>query len=340
MTDISQILIHLQNSGFHQVAFDGNFIHMEDPSCIIRSFETFTEYAWIGITAIAGLLLFGWAISMIRGAKNDILVNLRNLTLIFGILAAVRPIVNLIYGDDLFGRGCNTISVSISEVQKILATRDFKFQSNLTVYENEPMPLAMMGDFEQYPFGGQCTPSRPSGVFANANFTTNQYANVDAVFNKAMNTIFRSEGGYVNDPFDSGGETKYGISKNNNPDIDVAKITRADAERIAYDRYYTKYGINRLPDTIRGEVFQVGWHCGPSVAIKQLQGILGVSKTGRIDDATITAAYQQSGNIRDQYINTYRDYMISITKRKPTQQRFLRGWMNRVELVRENGCHS
>ncbi len=107
---------------------DGQFIYIEDPSCILRSFETFIEYAWIVIVCITGLLLFGWAISMIRGAKNNIFINLRNLTLIFGILGAVVPIVNTIWGDDLFAHGCRRVSVPIAEINKILDARNDKLK--------------------------------------------------------------------------------------------------------------------------------------------------------------------------------------------------------------------
>jgi hypothetical protein len=103
---------------------------MEDPSCILRSFETFLDYAWIAVTFIAGLLLFGWAIAYIRGSKVDgLFTNLRNLTLIFGILAAVKPAVGLIWGGDIFARGCKVIQVSASEVQKILDARNAKLKT-------------------------------------------------------------------------------------------------------------------------------------------------------------------------------------------------------------------
>lgn len=125
--NIDTILRLLKNSGFHVLGVDSAFIRLEDPSCILRSFETFLDYAWIAITAITFLLLFGWAISYIRGSKIDSLfLNLRNLTLIFGILAAVRPIVSLIWGGDVFARGCKTINVSVVEVQKILDARNQK----------------------------------------------------------------------------------------------------------------------------------------------------------------------------------------------------------------------
>lgn len=119
----------LENSGFHNLRADSEFVYMEDPSCILRSFETFLEYAWIAITVLTGVLLVGWAISMIRGAKYDnIFVNLRNLILIFGGLSLVKPVINLIYGQNLFARGCETISVSIDEVQKLLDARNAKLK--------------------------------------------------------------------------------------------------------------------------------------------------------------------------------------------------------------------
>lgn len=114
----------LQNSGFHNVTQDSAFVYMEDPSCILRSFETFADYAWIVIVCMTALLLIGWGISMVRGAKNDIFTNMRNLILIFGILGATKPIINVIYGDDLFARGCDTISIPIDQVNEMLAARN------------------------------------------------------------------------------------------------------------------------------------------------------------------------------------------------------------------------
>jgi hypothetical protein len=120
----------LKNAGFTAVNSDGVHIYMEDPSCILRSFETFLDYAWVAVTFIAGLLLFGWAIAYIRGSKIDgLLTNLRNLTLIFGILAAVKPAIGLIWGGDVFARGCKVIQVSVGDVQKILDARNSKLKT-------------------------------------------------------------------------------------------------------------------------------------------------------------------------------------------------------------------
>ena len=373
--NIETIFRLLKNAGFTVLGTDGVFIHLEDPSCILRSFETFINYAWIFVAFITGILLFGWAIAYIRGSKIDSLfTNFRNLILIFGTLTAVKPAVNMIWGDDVFARGCKTINVSIAEVRKILDTQNLKLArhnaddiyEDFDIYDSGSIDASQTPDtipYSQAPvyssgnpqnvfvsltpgeyngkvWGGQCTPSKQSSVFANQSFTTGQFSSSDPVFDKSMNTIFRAEGGYVNDPFDSGGETKYGVSKNNNPDIDVKNITRADAENIAYERYYKKYGIDRLPDGIRGEVFQVGWACGPKVAVKQLQAALNVPKTGIVDNATIDAAQNYSSDLRGEYLNIHRDYLIGITEYNPSQKKFLNGWMNRVELIKDNGCNS
>lgn len=133
--NVDTILKLLQNSGFHGLRADAEFIYMEDPSCILRSFETFAEYAWFCIMVLTGVLLCGWAISMLRGAKNDIFTNLRNLIIILGVLTLTRPILNLIYGDDLFARGCKTIAVSIEDTNKLLDARNAKLGTDTEQHE-------------------------------------------------------------------------------------------------------------------------------------------------------------------------------------------------------------
>ena len=122
------ILRLLQNAGFYEVRADSNFVYMEDPSCILRGFETFIEYMWIIITIITGILLFGMAVSIIRGAKySSAFTNLRNLLLIFGALSAVYPIMNVLYNGDLFATGCKTFSIPIAEINKMLDLKNEKF---------------------------------------------------------------------------------------------------------------------------------------------------------------------------------------------------------------------
>lgn len=165
--NIDTILRLLENSGFHGLSADSEFIYMEDPSCILRSFETFAEYAWVAALALTGFMLGGWAFSMIRGAKTDnIFMNMRNLILIFAGLSVAKPVIDLIYGEDLFARGCETIKVSVDEMNKLLAMRQDTLDGNGGLYENLRIYDSNVSDvplheipFSEMPVYGAGTPS-------------------------------------------------------------------------------------------------------------------------------------------------------------------------------------
>lgn len=110
----------LEQAGFHEVEVVGDLVAMEDPSCVIRGFETFISYAWVIVTALAGILLFGWALSMIRGAKNDIFSNMKYLVLIFGILSVSGFIMETIYGGKFLSSWCKKIEIKVDDIAKLV----------------------------------------------------------------------------------------------------------------------------------------------------------------------------------------------------------------------------
>lgn len=173
------ILQHLANTGFNGLGTDGSFIYMEDPLCILRSFETFLNYAWIFITVITGILLFGWAISMIRGEKNvpgNFMMNLRNLTLIFGTLSLVKPAINTIFGNDLFSKGCKTISVSVAEINQILETRNLEFSMGDDANTDANKWIGLATKLANASVAGAASQSSKSVVYTNPDGT--KYAKI------------------------------------------------------------------------------------------------------------------------------------------------------------------
>ncbi len=136
--DIETIKRLLTNSGFHVIGTDPSqtLLLVEDPSCIMRSFQTFLEYAWVFITLITAILLFGWAISKIRGANTDIAINIRNLLIMFGVLSASGPILNVIYGGNLMARTCNIVQIPLADIQEILDTRNSQLSPNDRLFED------------------------------------------------------------------------------------------------------------------------------------------------------------------------------------------------------------
>ena len=133
----------LVNSGITVRGADSSYVYIEDPSCILRGFETFVGYAWTIITIVTGVLIFGWGVSRIRGAANDFFTNMRNLIIMFAALSMVGPIINVIWGGDLFARGCNTISVPMDKLNELLEARNKKLKNasgdlyeNLEIYDS------------------------------------------------------------------------------------------------------------------------------------------------------------------------------------------------------------
>lgn len=188
--------------------------------------------------------------------------------------------------------------------------------------------------------GGPCTPSAKSQWFPNKILTSGKYESIDPAFEKAMVQFFRMEGECGNHPADRGGYTCYGFAQNSNPDIDVRTLTRPAAEDRTYSRIYKAYGIDKLPDSVRGDVLR-GWFGSGYYGVQQMQKVLGLplTKTGRVDDAMVTAAMNYNGDLHQKYWDQMQQYYINITERNPSQKVFLKGWMNGVKLMRENGCH-
>ncbi|MBD5391556.1 hypothetical protein HDR66_01995 [bacterium] len=138
----------MKNAGFRVLNYDTQFVYIEDPTCILRSFATFAEYAWLAITCATLLLLFGWTISMIRGSRVDIFSNMKNLILIFGVVSAAGPIINIIYGDNLFARGCQTVSVPIADIRQAMDEHNKKLS---------PRGNDLYEDIDIYDSGAQST---------------------------------------------------------------------------------------------------------------------------------------------------------------------------------------
>lgn len=138
--DETTIVNLLTNSGLKVFGVDSNFIYFEDPSCIFPAFDTFLEYAWIAILIFVAIMLFGWGMLYIKnGVKIDTLFNnAKTVILILCVLGVVKPVVNLIYGDNLFARQCEIKQVSRAAVNELLEMRNKKLgksDENL-LYEN------------------------------------------------------------------------------------------------------------------------------------------------------------------------------------------------------------
>ena len=98
--------------------------------------------------------------------------------------------------------------------------------------------------------------------------------------------------------------------------------------------YYKKYELDKLPDAISGDVFMAMWGMGRANSIGLLQRILGVPQTNLVDETTINAAKNYTGNLRTEFLDA-REQMF-----RAGQKEFRQGWLNALDLYRSNGCHT
>lgn len=165
----------------------------------------------------------------------------------------------------------------------------------------------------------------------------------ELAFSVAFRDLIDIEGGYVYDRQDPGGETRYGISKRQYPDVDIRALTLAKAARIYKLDYWDRLSLDRLPSKVAAEVFEVAVNAGHSIGVKCLQralnffgsglkvdGKLGprtISKINRIDELLLLTAQNC-----EQY-NHFKRVQEGRHRRGLEPHRYSAGWMKRVSII-------
>ncbi len=150
------------------------------------------------------------------------------------------------------------------------------------------------------------------------------------------NWILQAEGGYVNDPIDPGGETKYGISRKVYPTVDIKNLTLDKAKEIYRRDYWAACRCDYLPQRVALAVFDGAVNMGAKTSIKILQVCLGVTPDGVIGPVTLSALENQSEHrvLRNILAQRAVNYMKVILN-NPTLWKFSLGWMRRMFSLAE-----
>ena len=151
------------------------------------------------------------------------------------------------------------------------------------------------------------------------------------IFEKHINDLLEFEGGYVDDPIDRGGATKYGISQKAYPRLDIKNLTRQQAKDIYYKDYWYKASCQFLPDYLKFIHFDTAVNSGVRTANRMLQKCIGtVTVDGIIGSKTLAMV---SSVTLAQYIAERSLFYAKIVKRNPSQIRFIVGWNNRLKKL-------
>jgi lysozyme family protein len=151
------------------------------------------------------------------------------------------------------------------------------------------------------------------------------------LFNKCIQVILEHEGGYVDDPDDLGGETKYGIAKRFFPNEDIKNLTVERAKEIYWEKYWQPMKLDSIDDEASAlELFDMGVNAGIRNATKMAQNIVNAIPDGDLGPKTIIAINSYGNNFVTEYKESRRMYYVDITINRPANIKFLKGWLKRV----------
>lgn len=177
--------------------------------------------------------------------------------------------------------------------------------------------------------------------------------------NTIIDKVLDTEGGYVNDPLDSGGETNWGITvkvaRENGYLGDMEDMPKAVAHSIYYKQYVIVPGFDKImaiSEQIAEELIDTGVNMGVSVAGRFLQRALNALNNQSTDYPDLVV----DGKIGNTSINALKSFLnkrgndgevvllmalnslqavryLEISEARPKNERFLYGWIRaRVKI--------
>lgn len=130
---------------------------------------------------------------------------------------------------------------------------------------------------------------------------------------------------------DQGGLTRWGISQRAYPGLDIANLSRAEAEKIYLRDYWRPIRGNALPPCVALVLFDASVNHGPRQAIKLLQAALRVTQDGIMGPETVgaTKSYYPRSELVVRLLYA-RDMFYELLAQRPEHGPSLYGWKCRL----------
>lgn len=160
---------------------------------------------------------------------------------------------------------------------------------------------------------------------------------------KIINHIKKWEGGYANDPDDSGGCTYmgvtigcfrqyYGYYRNCN---DLQQMTEEQWLHIFHKGFYDKIRGNEIQnDSVCMLVVDMVWMSGVRTAIRKIQRCLRVDDDGIVGPVTLAALNNNPKKVFEDLWYMRSIWYESIVMNHPKKKKFLKGWLHRLKDVK------
>ena len=165
---------------------------------------------------------------------------------------------------------------------------------------------------------------------------------MNANFDMSFDRVIQSEGGYVWDKDDAGGETNLGVTigawgaylgRAIQPG-EMKALTKDAVKPFYKQMYWDKVRGDDLPTGVDYAVFDFAVNAGVARAAKFLQRAVGAVDDGAIGPGTMAlVAKIMPGKLLENFAEQKEAFYNTLADKNPTQQKFLKGWLARVDHV-------
>ena len=155
-----------------------------------------------------------------------------------------------------------------------------------------------------------------------------------------MDRVLANEGEPTCNSADPGGETRFGISKREYPQLEISSLTREAAVAIYFRDWWRRYHYSDLPGPIGAKLFDLAVNIGPIHAAYCLQRALRacgrrVDEDGLVGENTRAAAPAANqialmAALRSEAAGYYRTLAAGKHGDDGDASEFLTGWLNRA----------
>ena len=161
-------------------------------------------------------------------------------------------------------------------------------------------------------------------------------------FEKFLDYIFEVEGGFTNDKNDRGGATNFGITEEEAREFgytgDMRNLTKDFAENIYLKKYYLGNKLDKITDDrVALSIFDGAVNSGRR-GIKKAQIVANKFGANLVIDGIIGNKTLEAINsinpeaFLKEYHKMQRIFYKNLAAKDSTQEDFLKGWLNRVEI--------
>ena len=156
---------------------------------------------------------------------------------------------------------------------------------------------------------------------------------------KSLNLVLQSEGGYSDNPKDPGGRTNLGVTQSvweswvgrASNEKEMRNLSIEDVTPLYKRKYWDACDCDLLPDGLDYLVFDFAVNAGVGRSVKTLQSCVDATMDGQIGKNTLGAVSTFPVEV---LIFKFSDEKVRFYKSLPTFSEFGKGWLERVNYVK------